>query len=86
MAGFRSFLCEGTALTAVTTRGWCWGRFEVLLSPDGAPLGSIPVGKSNDWKTWRGYVPLPDGIQAIYLRYMGPGTASLLDFTLSGNV
>ena len=83
MVGFKFFDCESAALTAVTTRGYCGGgAFEVLTSPDGEPLGRIPVGQSNDWKTWTGRVPIPDGMQAIYLRYSGSGCASLLDFTL----
>jgi hypothetical protein len=82
-AGFKFFDCQGAALTAVTTRGWCWGAFEVLTAPDGEALGSIPVGKSNDWRRWPGRVPIPDGVQALYLRFSGDGCASLYEFELS---
>jgi hypothetical protein len=82
-AGFKFFDCRGSALTAVTTRGWCWGAFEVLTAPDGEVLGSIPVGKSNDWRRWPGRVPIPDGVQALYLRFSGDGCASLYEFELS---
>ena len=55
----------------------------MLSAPDGEALGSIPVGKSNDWKRWPGRVPIPDGVQSIYLRFKGSGCASLYEFELS---
>ena len=83
MVGYKFFRCEGTALTSVTTRGGCRGAFEVYTSPSGALLGSIAVFESNEWKTWHGSVSIPDGVQALYLRYAGSGCASLFSFELS---
>ena len=85
-AGFKDFDCRHTALTAVTTQGWSYfGEIEVLTEPDGEPLGSIPVKKSNEWKTWSGEVPIPDGVHSIYLRYKGFGCVSIRDFTLNAS-
>ena len=83
MAGFKFFDCHGSRLTAVVTRGWCWGEMEVLTSPDGESLGSIPVEKSNEWREWTGEVRIPDGVHALYLRFSGSGCANLYSFTLS---
>ncbi len=82
VAGYKSFLCKGSALVSVTTRGWCGGEMEVRLHPDGEAVGSIPIRGSNEWKKWQGSVPLPDGVQALYLCYKGQGSASLLSFEL----
>lgn len=82
MAGFKYFDCAGTSLTELAVRGWCRGRIEVLTSWDGEPLGSIPVSVSNEWKRYRGCIPIPDGVRSIYLRFKGWGRANLLSFTL----
>lgn len=82
-AGFKFFDCRGTALTGLTVRGWCDGAFEVLTAPEGEVLGRVPVGRTDEWQAWTGRVPLPDGVNALFLRYRGPGYADLLDFTLS---
>ena len=56
---------------------------EILTSIDGESLGSIPIGKSNEWKEWKGCVPVPNGVQALYIRFKGRGCASLYSFTLT---
>ena len=82
LVGFKYFDCQGAAVTAVATRGYCHGALEVLTAIDGEPLGSIEVGRSNEWKTWTGHIAIPDGVQAIYFRFKGFGFVSLKEFTL----
>ena len=82
-AGYKYFNCQDTCVTSVVTRGWSYGEMEILTSIDGESLGSIPIGKSNEWKEWKGCVPVPDGVQALYIRFKGRGCASLYSFTLS---
>ncbi len=82
-AGYKYFDCQNSVIDSITTRARCDGQFEVMLKPDGDVLGSIRVYESNDWKTWKGCVKLPDGVNAIYLRYVGNGYADLHSFTLS---
>lgn len=82
MAGFKYFDCKSTKIAAVSTRGWCLGELEVLLKPDGEVIGTIPVGKTNEWKSWPAAVCIPDGVQSIYFRYRGHGCISLNSFTL----
>ena len=81
--GFKYFACKDTVLTAVRTRGYSFnGALEVLTAWDGEPLGTIPIGRANEWKTWKTEIALPDGVQALYFRYKGFGCTNILDFTL----
>jgi arabinoxylan arabinofuranohydrolase len=81
-AGFKYFDCSNTSVDCITVRGWCFGVFEILNSPDGDTIASIPIVKTNEWKRYDCDIPLPDGKQAIYFRYKGRGYASLGSFSL----
>ena len=63
-------------------RGYCNGVFQVKTRWDGEVLGEIPVRFSNIWTDFSGDVAIPDGVQALYFTYAGPGSAALLSFTL----
>ena len=84
MVGYKYFDCQGSVLSSVTTRGWCYGGvLELLESPESKEvLGQIPIGKSNEWKNWPCYVTIPDGVHALYFRYKGYGYIDLFDFAL----
>lgn len=64
-------------------RGYCGGEFEVKTAWDGAALGRIPVKYTNVWTDYSAPIEIPDGINALYFTYRGPGSAALLSFTLA---
>ena len=66
----------------IKVRGYCNGAFEIKTSWNGPALGRIPVEFSNIWKEYSADIAIPDGIQALYFTYTGPGSASLASFTL----
>ena len=82
-AGFRYFSCQGVRKVSVTVRGnGKEGWMELLTSIDGRPVGQIPLGKTNEWKTYEAEISIPDGVQSLYFRYRGKGYVSFLDFSL----
>ena len=64
------------------TRGDANGCFVVRTAWDGAPLGVIPLGRNNEWKTYRAAIQIPDGIQALYFTFEGSGRMSFSEFEL----
>jgi Glycosyl hydrolases family 43. len=82
-AGFKYFNCQGIHRIGVKTRGRCWGgSFSVKTSWNGESLGEIAVGYSNEWKTHFAEISIPDGVNALYLTYLGPGNCSLAAFIM----
>lgn len=83
VAGFRYFDCKGVKKIRVKVRG-CFGpgKIEILAKWDGDVIGEIPCKRSNEWHWEENEVAMPDGIQAIYFRYIGPGALSLAAFEL----
>ena len=88
VAGFRYFDCRQVKRIAVRTRGG-WGHFIVRTAWDGEPAGTIELSRSNEWKTFTGEVPIPDGVQSLYFEFDGKGKLSFASFELltepSGN-
>lgn len=82
VAGFKYFDCRGIRRITVKVRGGLKGAFEVMTEHDGAVLGSIPVGASNEWKSYTEDITVPDGIRALYFRYIGEKGVSMASFTL----
>ena len=83
VAGFKYFSCSGIRQIAVTVRGKADGVMEVLTEINGEPVGRIPLGKSNEWKTYQAAAAIPDGIHSLYFRYTGKGYVSMASFTLT---
>ncbi len=81
-AGFKYFDCENVSGIALSVRGYCKGPFEIMTSPDGPVLGTITVDFTNVWTEYSSDIPIPNGTQAIYIRFAGEGIASLASFTL----
>ncbi|MBR6889587.1 MAG: family 43 glycosylhydrolase [Clostridia bacterium] len=75
--GFKYFDCRGVKRVGIRVRGYAGGRFEVKTQWDGPVLGSIPVRFTNLWTDYAADIAIPDGVQAIYLTYRGPGSAQL---------
>lgn len=83
VAGYKYFDCKGIYQIAVTVRGNCRGGcYDVMTDFEGICLGQILITSSNEWKTYKADIAIPDGIRAIYLRYKGNGYASLKSFEL----
>ena len=80
--GFKYFRCEGVRRISLRVRGYCSGAFEIKTAWDGPALASVPVKFSTIWEDYAADVVIPDGVQALYLTYRGPGSATLLSFTL----
>lgn len=82
IAGYKYFDCKGVRRVGVRVRGYCHGAFEVRTSFDGPALARIPVVSSTIWTDYEAEASIPDGVQALYLAYRGPGCASLLSFVI----
>ena len=80
-AGFKYFDCRGVCRLTVSTRGKA-GLLEVRTRWDGPALAAIPLADTNEWHAFTAPVPLPDGVQSLYLTYRGVGYTSLLNIAL----
>jgi hypothetical protein len=80
--GFKYFRCAGVRRITLRTRGYAGGRFQVRTAPEGEVLGEVPLAFRNQWTDFSAEVPIPDGINALYFTYRGPGSAMLASFTL----
>ena len=49
---------------------------------DGEPVGEIPLSQRNEWTVFSAEVSVPDGVQALYFTYRGPGISNLAFFSL----
>ncbi len=81
-AGFKYFDCKNVTGITLFVRGYANGTFRIKNQMDGEALANIPVQYSNVWEAYHAPVCLPDGVQAIYITYCGPGNASLKSFIL----
>lgn len=80
--GFKYFDMKGVCEIGLKVRGYCYGKFVVKTAWDGPVLAELPVKSFNVWHEFRAPIQMPDGVQALYLRYEGPGGAMLGGFTL----
>jgi len=81
-AGFKYFDCRNVQKITLTVRGYAGGYFAVKTAWDGPELARVPLHFTNIWTDFSADVAIPDGVQAIYLTYCGPGSAMLKSFTL----
>lgn len=81
-AGFKYFDCKDVKGITLKVRGYASGAFEISTSIGGEVLATIPVQYSNIWELYKSDIAIPDGINAIYIKYTGQGTASLASFIL----
>ncbi|MGP0583465.1 family 43 glycosylhydrolase [Paenibacillus timonensis] len=81
-AGFKYFDCQGVSRVKIKVRGYCQGAFQVQTTWEGAALGIIPVDFTNVWTEYAAEITIPDGVQAVYFKYTGNGSADLASFTL----
>ena len=78
VVGFKYLNFQNVTKVSVKTRGMCYyGGFDVLLTADGKPIGTVPAARGNEWTWQTTELAIPDGISAIYFRMKGYGTLSL---------
>lgn len=80
-AGFKRFRCRHSRMVSLTLRGRACGRLDVYAGD--ALAGCVPVAlDTHDWQPVDAKVPLPDGDQALRLRFVGEGRLDWLAFSL----
>ena len=78
--GFKYFLFSGNEKLRVTTRGKGHGKFLVSTEMDGSVIAEIPVAASEMWqKSEQAEIPGNGGEHALYLKYAGDSSISLLN-------
>ncbi|WP_141502975.1 family 43 glycosylhydrolase [Paenibacillus luteus] len=82
VAGFKYFDCRGVKEITIKARGGWGGAFKVMTTWNGHELGSIPVKMMNEWTEYSAPISVPDGVQALYFKYVGYGSVSLASFRL----
>ena len=83
VVGFRYFDCKDIHSIAVNVRGKCYGGgLQISLTPDGEPVGTVPVNSSNEWHWDRTEIDIPDGVHALYFKAIGFGVLSFAAFGL----
>ena len=75
--GFKYFAFNGVRRVSIWTRGYAGGEFQLRASPAGEVLARFPLQNSNVWEEASSPARIPDGKQAIYLTYSGPGNPML---------
>ncbi|HNX62424.1 MAG TPA: family 43 glycosylhydrolase [Candidatus Limiplasma sp.] len=75
--GFKYFDCHGVRRVGLAARGYANGHFEVKTAWDGPVLATLPIAYTNVWENYAADATFPDGKQALYLTYRGPGQTAL---------
>ena len=70
--GFKYFEFKGVKKITIKTRAYMKGDFEVRTKWDGPVLGKIPIKDfSNFWEENSAEIEIPDGVSALYLKFVG---------------
>ena len=75
--GFKYFDFHGLKRIGLCTRAYIKGDFEIRTSIEGPVHGKISVDFTNFWETSYAEVNIPDGINALYLKFTGNGSGQL---------
>lgn len=78
--GFKYFDNKGVTGIELTTRGYGKGIFEVRTSINGEVLAQVPCDFCTVWETCAVDCKIPDGVNALYLTFVGDGNPSLKSF------
>ena len=82
-AGFVSFDCKNVKKIAIKVRGYMYGAYEFRNKLDGPVIGKIDnLHNCNIWERYETDIDLPDGINDLYITYVGGGCIDLLSFEL----
>lgn len=80
--GFKYFDCKAVSGMRITTSGYANGTFEVRCNLDGEVLGRVTLDYSNVWVDYDFDCHIPDGVNAIFLTYVGDGSCAFKKFQL----
>ncbi len=80
--GFKYFDIKDVSQISITTRGYAHGSFLVKTAWDGEELAKIDIDNTNIWYKRTAPVSIPNGVQSIYLEYVGGGNPHLKCFEL----
>ena len=70
--GFKYFDFKGVKKITITTRAYMKGDFEIRTQWDGPVLGRITIQDfSNYWEENSCDIEIPDGVSALYLKFVG---------------
>ena len=70
--GLKYFDFKGVKKITIKTRAYIKGDFEVRTKWDGPVLGKIPIKDfSNYWEENSADIEIPDGVHALYLKFVG---------------
>lgn len=83
-AGFKYFDCRRVKKITIKARGGLGfgGAFEIMTEWNGTPICTIKTVTTNEWKEYSSDISIPDGVHALYFRFVGRTQASLASFTL----
>jgi arabinoxylan arabinofuranohydrolase len=76
------FDCRGVKKITIKARGGLGGSFEIMTEWNGTPICTIKTVTTNEWKEYSSDISIPDGVHALYFRFVGRTQASLASFAL----
>ena len=83
VAGFKYFDFCGLRQVGITVGGVGEGRMQISTKPDfSAICGEIPIGTDGVYMDLVTECSIPDGIHALYFRYVGSGIVNFYGFEL----
>ena len=62
---------------SLVVRGYMYGGFEIRTKWDGPVLGKLNCESANFWEADTINIDFPDGVNALYLTWVGGGSAQL---------
>lgn len=81
VAGYKYFCFNGVREICVVVRGGAKGRLMILTEPAREPSGTIDIEAEESEKSeCHGKVQIPDGISALYFKYIGIGKLDFFTF------
>ena len=83
IAGYKYFEFNNAKKITLTVRGEAQGIIQIMTEPEGKSFGDVIIDlNSTQWTEVSGKIQIPDGVQALYLRYEGEGSLDFVRFTL----
>ena len=75
--GYKYFDFKGLTKITIRTRAYFHGKFQIMTKWDGEPFAEISCESTNIWWDYSADVAVPDGVSALYLKYVGGGNPQL---------
>ena len=75
--GFKYFDFQNVKKLTLVVRGYMYGGFEIRNKWDGPVLGTLKCESANFWEPDSIDIDFPDGTHALYLTWVGGGSAQL---------